>query len=107
MLPAWTEVAESLSAKIVPATPIKTGKLVTSTAPTVKPMRVRAIASAVNPKDGFNYAKIQHDGGRTGKGGRGYITGKKYMTGPLWATAPQVPVILNKEIAKIIAICGL
>jgi len=70
-------------------------------------MRVTAIASAVNPRDGYNYAKIQHDGGRTGRGGTGYITGKKYMTGPLWATAPEVPVILNKEIAKIIAICGL
>lgn len=111
LLPAWVQIAASLHSKIIAATPRRSGQLVSSTTPSVMPMRVRSVASAINPKDGFNYAKIQHDGGTAyWMGNRKKpvrITGKKYMTGPLWATAPEVPEILSAEIARIIALCGL
>lgn len=107
LIPAWQEIAKRLHAKIIAATPIRTGQLVRSTSPRVIPMRVTSIASAISPKNGFNYAKIQHDGGKTRGLYHGYIRAKKYMTGPLWATAPEVPGVLDDEIARIIAICGL
>jgi hypothetical protein len=114
LLDAWTEIASSLHKKIVAATPKESTQLVRSTVPRVMPWRVQSIASAIDEKTGFNYARIQHDGGigasvRYGRDRKKYfhIDGKHYMTNPLWATAPEVPPILEKEIAKIIAICGL
>lgn len=111
LIPAWVQIAASLHGKIIAATPKRTGQLVSSTTPSVMPMRVRSVASAINPKDGYNYARIQHDGGTAfWMGNRRKpvrITGKNYMTGPLWATAPEVPEILSAEIARIIALCGL
>lgn len=111
LLPAWTKIAASLYSKIVAMTPKESTKLVRSAVPRVMPWRVQSIASAINPKDGYNYARIQHDGGTAfwmgNKRAPVHIEGKQYMTIPLWATAPEVPKILEKEIAKIIAICGL
>lgn len=114
LLDAFTEIASSLHKKIVAMTPKESTKLVRSTVPKVMPWRVQSIASAIDPETGYNYARIQHDGGmgasvRYGRKNKKYfhIEGKHYMTTPLWQTAPEVPIIIQKEIAKIIAICGL
>ena len=111
LIPAWIQIAASLHSKIIAMTPKRTGQLVSSTTPRVMPWRVQSIASAINPKDGYNYARIQHDGGTAfWMGNRKKpirITGKHYMTRPLHMTAPEVPEILSAEIARIIALCGL
>lgn len=111
LLPAWTKIAALLQKRIYAATPKQTGKLVRSTVPKVMPMRVQSIASAINPRDGYNYAAIQHYGGRAFyMGDRSkpiFIRPKYYMTGPLHQIAPRVPGIISDEIARIIAACGL
>lgn len=114
LLDAWQEVANSLHAKIKARVPKQSMALMMSTTPKVMPWHVQSIASAIDERTGFNYAKIQHDGGmgaweRFGPRSRKtfHISGKNYMVGPLYATAPEVPGILDREIAKIIAQCGL
>lgn len=99
---AWQRIGRVLEAKIKIMTPVKTGQLVRSTKPRVSPMRVKSIASAIQPKDGYNYARIQHDGGKQGK-----IIGKQYMTIPLRQTTPTAVQIIDEEIDRIIALCGL
>ena len=111
LLPAWTQIAAILQSNIYARAPKKTGKLVRSTVPRVRPMHVKSIASAINPKDGYNYAWIQHYGGTAFyMGDRNKpvrIAPKMYMTIPLKIAGAKAPDILNDEIARIIALCGL
>lgn len=106
---AWIKIGAALHSKIVPMTPKKSGTLVRSTEPKIGYMKVTSIASAINPKDGFQYARIQHDGGKPGGWNqyRGTIIGKKYMTIPLYATEPEAVRIIENEVDRIIALCGL
>lgn len=104
---AWIKIGMSLHRKILAMVPVDTGKLLRSTTPKYGYMRVTSIASAINPRDGFNYARKQHDGGRVGQRYGGYVPGKFYMTVPLMMTEPEVVGIIDEEIAKIIAIAGL
>src|SRR5690606_24138476 len=102
LIDAWAEIAESLHSKIVAGTSKDSTQLVRSTVPKVMPWRVQSIASAIDSETGYNYAKIQHDGGKGASVLYGYnrkkyfhIEGKHYMTIPLWETAPEVPIILQ------------
>ena len=111
LIPAWTRIAAILQKKIYALSPKKTGRLVRSTIPKVRPMHVKSVASAINPIDGYNYAGIQHGGGMAYYMGNRrkpiFIPGKFYMTIPLAATGRVAPDIIQREIAKIIAQCGL
>lgn len=104
---AWIKIGLSLHRKILAMVPVDTGKLLRSTTPKFGYMKVESIASAINPRDGYNYARKQHDGGRVGQRYGGIVPGKFYMTIPLRMTEPEVVAIIDEEIAKIIAIAGL
>lgn len=109
LVPAWSEIASQLDRAIKAMVPVDTGVLYSSIRTTYGPMKVYSLASAIDGQTGYNYARIQHDGGfASGKYGPHNIEGVQYMYIPLHYVGNYVaPEILNREIARIIALCGL
>ncbi len=109
LYPAWSRIGRSLDGQIKAMVPKgDTGLLLASIQTTPSAMGVHSKADAVDPRTGYIYAKIIHDGGyASGKFGPHMISGVTYMTTPLYATVPYAVNTLSQEIDRIIAICGL
>ena len=109
LTPVWQKAARILHEMEMSVAPVDTGLLRQSIETEAYSMGVKSTSSAIDPRNGFNYARIQHDGGyASGWAGPHTIVGKFYMTGPLNAVAPGMVVpMLDREIAAIIRRCGL
>ncbi len=110
LYPAWERIKDRLHQLEMSMAPVDTGRLRANIESTAYVMGVRSNSAAIDPRNGYNYARIQHDGGiGTGWDRDGHIiTAKKYMVTPLHMVAPSYAnVQLSIEIDKIIARCGL
>jgi hypothetical protein len=108
LYPAWQRIANVLDGRIKAMVPVRSGNLLSSVKTTAYSMRVSSIANAVDPRSGYIYARINHDGGyASGWAGPHNISGVRYMTIPLHATAGYAVETLSDEIDRIISICGL
>ena len=108
LIPAWKSIETILTAANIRMAPILTGRLISNIEAKIHPMGIDSISSAINPRDGYNYAGIQHDGGyASGWAGPHYIEPKLYMTIPLNQSPSYAVPILDARIGKLIAMCGL
>jgi len=104
---AFVRIADKLKNEQIAMTPVDTGKLARSIEEKAHAWGVNGIASAHSPT-GYDYARINHDGGiGTGWYGPHTIPARKYMTIPLYASVPYVLSELDRDVKKIIALCGL
>ncbi len=108
LLPAWVQIANRLEREEMALTPIRTGRLRSTIQTNARVLGVDSYASAVDPRNGYNYARIQHDGGyASGYYGPHIIRGKYYMTIPLFRSPSYAVPMLEDQMARIIAMCGL
>lgn len=106
LLPAWQRIGRRLHQAEISMAPVDTGNLRNSITTTAYVMGVKSKSDAIDPRNGYNYARIQHDGGYAeGWAGPHIIAGKFYMDIPLLRT--DAGDELEYEIDKIIARCGL
>ena len=108
LLPAWQRIADRMYLDQIVMAPLRTGVLISNIETNAYVMGVKSKSDAIDPRNGYNYARIQHDGGfASGWAGEHYIRGKFYMTIPLGRTESYNDTELSQEIKKIIARCGL
>jgi hypothetical protein len=112
LLPAWQRIADRMYLDQIVMAPLRTGVLISNIETNAYVMGVKSKSDAIDPRNGYNYARIQHDGGyipagQGGWAGEHYIRGKFYMTIPLGRTESYNDTELSQEIKKIIARCGL
>lgn len=109
LYPAWARIAGKLHRLEIGMAPVDTGRLKRNIQTQAYVMGVRSKSDAYDPRNGYNYARIQHDGGyASGWAGPHWITAKQYMVIPLYTVAPSMANReLSEEITKIIARCGL
>lgn len=108
LIPAFERIAKRLHEMELGLVPVKTGRLRDSITTTTAGYIVQSIASAVNPKDGYNYAAIQHYGGEaSGWAGPHFIQPQRYMVVPLHRVVPYAISTISDEVDTIIASLGL
>lgn len=108
LYPAWARIAIRMKREMISLAPVDTGLLVKNIESLPRVMGVHGISRAIDPKNGYNYAGIQHWGGyASGMYGPHMITAKLYMVIPLANSVRYIEEELDSEIAKIIARCGL
>lgn len=108
LLPAWKSIDIILKAANIAMAPILTGRLINNIESSIHAMGIDSESNAINPRDGYNYAGIQHYGGMaSGWAGPHYINPKFYMTIPLAESPSYAVPILNARVGKLLAMCGL
>ena len=107
-IPAWIQIGTRLLVEEMDMSPVRTGLLRGTITMEPRAWGVDSLASAVDPRNGYNYARIQHDGGfASGKYGPHVIRGKFYMTIPVMRSPRYALPILDRRVKEIIALCGL
>lgn len=108
LFPAFLRIGMRLHSMEVSMAPVDTGRLKANIRTQPDRMSVTSRSNAIDPRNGYNYAAIQHYGGMaSGWAGPHYITGKFYMTTPLQRVTPYAVDTIDDTMASIIARCGL
>lgn len=108
LFPAFMRIGLKLHNLEVSMAPVDTGRLAANIRTQPDRMSVTSRSNAIDPKNGYNYAWIQHWGGLAkGWPGLHYIRPRYYMIRPLYKVEPYAVDTIDDEIASIIARCGL